>query len=231
MSSEWWREERLVSPASPGRLSRVIDELGIIPVVAVENADDAVEVAAALAAGGLPIIEITLRTQAAESAIAAVRGSLPDVMVGAGTVLNAGDVDKAVAAGAQFGVAPGYDAHACARANGAGLEFIPGVATPSEVSAALDAGYRMLKLFPAETLGGVAMVRALMGPFGHTGVAFGPTGGIDLSRASEYWRQAGVAGVGGSWLAPKAAIRNRDWQAIAEIAHDTVAARASAVRS
>jgi 2-dehydro-3-deoxyphosphogluconate aldolase/(4S)-4-hydroxy-2-oxoglutarate aldolase len=230
MSNALSQGRQLVSLDDQSRFNQAIDKIGIVPVVAVGNEGEAINVAAALAEGGIPIIEIVFRTSAAAAAIAAVRDQVPDVLVGAGTVLTAGDVDRAVESGAQFGVAPGFSPGVCARASDLVFPFVPGVATPSEVALAIEAGFRVLKLFPAEVVGGLAMLRGLKGPFGHTGVRFIPTGGIDLGLASGYWTESIVAAVGGSWLVPNGALRDRDWQAITRLARDAVIARADCVR-
>lgn len=229
MLNEWSQGRQLVSQDDHEIAGRVIEAIGVVPVVAVKSVEDAVNVAGALSDGGVPVIEITLRTPVAIEAIAAVRRALPNVLVGAGTVLDVGDLDRAIDAGAQFAVAPGFSPPVGRRAIERGLPFLPGVATPSEITAALAAGFRRLKFFPAETIGGVSALRSLIGPFGHTGVSFVPTGGISLDSAPEYWRQPFVAAVGGSWLVPKAAVEASDWQAITKVARATVAERAASL--
>jgi 2-dehydro-3-deoxyphosphogluconate aldolase / (4S)-4-hydroxy-2-oxoglutarate aldolase len=188
----------------------------VIPVLTIESAADAVPLAHALSEGGLRLIEITLRTPAAPAAIAAIRRELPDIGVGAGTVQRPADVVEACAAGAHFLVSPGMTAELAAAALSAALPYLPGVATPSEVMTARDLGISLLKLFPAEAVGGLALLRALAPVF--SGVAFCPTGGIDEHSAEEYLALPNVPMVGGSWMAPKAAVAAGDWAKVRRLA-------------
>jgi 2-dehydro-3-deoxyphosphogluconate aldolase/(4S)-4-hydroxy-2-oxoglutarate aldolase len=180
-----------------------IAALGILPIVVPDHEEGAVGVARALAAGGLPCAEVTLRTPGALAAIGAIARTLPDVLVGAGTVVHPDQVDAAVAAGARFLVSPGIDAELIRRARQAGVPVFPGVATPSEALAALRAGVRDVKLFPAALVGGVAAVRALAAVFAE--LRFIPTGGIGAGEAAAYLREPSVLAVGGTWLAPRGA--------------------------
>src|SRR5690242_12999117 len=156
----------------------------VIPVLTIAHARDAVPLARALAEGGLPVIEVALRSPAAIAAIAAIAEALPQVAVGAGTLTRAADVAAAVHAGARFLVSPGTTPELAAAALAAELPYLPGVATPSEVMAARALGLCLMKLFPAEALGGVGFLRALAPVF--PGVAFCPTGGIDERTAADY---------------------------------------------
>ncbi|MGC2415608.1 MAG: bifunctional 4-hydroxy-2-oxoglutarate aldolase/2-dehydro-3-deoxy-phosphogluconate aldolase, partial [Stellaceae bacterium] len=176
----------------------------VIPVLTIEREADALPLARALGEGGLRVIEIALRTPAATAAIAAIRRELPHIVVGAGTLLRAADVAAAVHAGAKFLVSPGTTPELAASALASELPYLPGVATPSEVMAARALGICLMKLFPAEALGGIGFVRALAPVF--PGVAFCPTGGIDESAAADYLALPNVAMVGGSWMAPKDAV-------------------------
>src|SRR5580704_1122986 len=176
----------------------------VIPVVTIERERDAVPFARALFEGGLPVIEVTLRTAAAAAAIAAIARELPHVIVGAGTLLRAADVATAVQAGARFLVSPGMTPELAATALAAELPYLPGVATPSEVMMARALGLCFLKLFPAEAVGGFALLQALAPVF--PGVAFCPTGGIDERSAAEYLALPNVPMVGGSWMAPREAV-------------------------
>lgn len=189
---------------------------GVVPVIELADAEQAPALATALAAGGLDVIEITLRTPAALDAIAAIALECTDVLLGAGTLLTPEGVADAVSAGARFGVSPGFDPAVSAAARDAGLPYVPGVATPSEVQAALRAGHTLLKLFPAEVSGGRAAVRALGGPFAALGVRFMPTGGIREPDLEGYLSEAAVVAVGGSWLAPAADVAAGRWDAITE---------------
>lgn len=196
----------------------------IVPVAVVDDAGDAVPLAAAVREAGLNAIEVTLRTDAAFEVIRAIRAAFPDMVVGAGTVLEPAQVAKAIEAGAVFGVAPGFQNGVIAEARRCGWPFIPGVMTPSEVERALVAGFRLLKFFPAEAAGGVEMLKALAGPYRHTGVRFIPLGGINQSNLSAYLALPIVAAVGGTWFLTPALISARDWAGITARAREAVAA-------
>lgn len=195
-----------------GELAR----LQIVPVVEVERAEDAVQLARVLSDSGLPVIELTLRTSAALEAIERVVGECPDVLVGAGTLLNAQMVTAASAAGAGFGVSPGLSRSCVEAAAEHDLPFVPGVVTPSDVIAALDAGLRRLKFFPAQAYGGIKTLRALAGPLTATGARFMPTGGVTEADASEYLALESVFSVGGTWIAPRSDISAGRWHEISE---------------
>lgn len=197
--------------------------VAVIPVLTIEREAHAVPLARALLDGGLRLIEVTLRTPAAPAAIAAIVREVPQIVVGAGTVQRPADVVQACAAGARFLVSPGITAELAAAALATQLPYLPGVATPSEVMAARDLGISFLKLFPAEAVGGVAMLRALAPVF--AGVAFCPTGGIDERAAAEYLALPNVPVVGGSWMAPSELVAAGDWAAVRRLAD-----RAAAIR-
>ena len=188
----------------------------VIPVLSVEREADAVPLARALHEGGLRVIEVTFRTAAAEAAIAAIARDLPQVTVGAGTLLRAGDVGAAVRAGAQFLVSPGTTPELAGAALATDLPYLPGVATPSEIMAARALGICVMKLFPAEAMGGISLLRALAPVF--PGIAFCPTGGIDERTAEHYLALPNVPMVGGSWMAPRDAIIAGDWTRIRRLA-------------
>jgi 2-dehydro-3-deoxyphosphogluconate aldolase / (4S)-4-hydroxy-2-oxoglutarate aldolase len=188
----------------------------VIPVLTVERERDAVPLARALSEGGLTGIEVTLRSAAAVGAIAAITRDLPDVIVGAGTLQRAADVAAAVHAGARFLVSPGTTPELAASALATELPYLPGVATPSEVMAARALGICVMKLFPAEAVGGVAFLKALAPVF--QGIAFCPTGGVDQRSAGDYLALPNVPLVGGSWMAPKEAIATGDWGRIRRLA-------------
>ncbi len=188
----------------------------VIPVVTIERMADAVPLARALHEGGMRLIEVTLRTPAAFAAIAAISAALPRVVVGAGTVQRPADVAQAATAGARFLVSPGMTAELASAALASDLPYLPGVATPSEIMAARDLGLCFLKLFPAEALGGVALLRALATVF--PGVAFCPTGGIEERSARDYLALPNVPIVGGSWMAPRDAVAAGDWAVIRRLA-------------
>ncbi|HWY72106.1 MAG TPA: bifunctional 4-hydroxy-2-oxoglutarate aldolase/2-dehydro-3-deoxy-phosphogluconate aldolase [Burkholderiaceae bacterium] len=188
----------------------------VIPVIVLERAADAVPLARALLSGGLPVIEVTLRTDAALEAIRAIAREVPQAIVGAGTVRGRADLDAARDAGARFAVSPGATAELLAAGRESGLPLLPGAMTPSEVIAAVAAGYDTLKFFPAVQAGGVEMLKALAGPFPH--VKFCPTGGISLASAPDYLALPNVCCVGGSWIAPPASIHAADWASITRLA-------------
>jgi 2-dehydro-3-deoxyphosphogluconate aldolase / (4S)-4-hydroxy-2-oxoglutarate aldolase len=190
--------------------------VAVVPVLTIDREDDALPLARALFDGGLRLIEVTLRTPAAPAAIAAIARELPQIVVGAGTVQRPADVVQACAAGAQFLVSPGMTAELAAAALATALPYFPGVATPSEVMAARDIGITFLKLFPAEAVGGLALLRALAPVF--SGIAFCPTGGIDERSAREYLALPNVPMVGGSWMAPKEAVAAGDWARVRRLA-------------
>jgi 2-dehydro-3-deoxyphosphogluconate aldolase/(4S)-4-hydroxy-2-oxoglutarate aldolase len=184
----------------------------VIPVVTIARAADAVPLAEALLRGGLRVIEVTLRTPEAPAAIRAIARALPDVVVGAGTVLTGADVTRAVEAGARFLVSPGLTADLVAAGLGSELPYIPGAVTPSEVIAARETGFSLLKFFPAEAFGGIEALRQLAPVF--PGIAFCPTGGVGADNAAHYLALANVPMVGGSWMAPAAAVAAQDWAGI-----------------
>lgn len=191
----------------------------VIPVIVIEREADALPLARALLAGGVRVLEITLRTTAALPAIEAIAKALPDAIVGAGTVLNADDARRAKEAGALFAVSPGYT-HAVGEACRAlALPLLPGVATSGEIMVALQDGYDFLKLFPAQAVGGLGLLKAWASPFG--AVSFCPTGGITAQSAADYLALPNVRCVGGSWLTPPDAVRAGDWARISALAQAT----------
>lgn len=188
----------------------------VVPVIIVNDAAVAVELAQALVAGGVRVLEVTLRTKAALAAMRRMRDEVPGAIVGAGTLRTRAHVEAAIDAGAQFGVSPGFTPELGAAARAANLTLIPGIATPSEAMRAQDEGFTIQKLFPAEAVGGVKLLKSLASPF--SDLRFCPTGGIDIKKAPEYLAQPNVLAVGGSWLTPDDAIANRDWDRITQLA-------------
>jgi 2-dehydro-3-deoxyphosphogluconate aldolase/(4S)-4-hydroxy-2-oxoglutarate aldolase len=188
----------------------------VIPVLTIEDAQDAVPLVGALIEGGLQVFEVTLRTAQACAAIEAVARALPDAAIGAGTVLNAHDFMRACDAGARFIVSPGLSDSVLTAAKANTVAFLPGAATASEVMRGLDAGLTYFKFFPAEASGGVAMLKALSGPFAQ--VRFCPTGGITPESASSYLALPNVVCIGGTWLAPKNLVTDHNWSQIAQLA-------------
>ena len=195
----------------------------VIPVLIIERLADAVPLARALCAGGLPVLEVTMRTPVALEAISAMRDAVPEAVVGVGTLTRPVDFAAAEAAGAQFGVSPGLTPELAAAAHHATFPLLPGVMTPSEVIAARLAGFSALKLFPASQAGGLGMLKALASPFGD--VLFCPTGGITLETAPEFLALPNVACVGGSWLAPAKLLNAGDWAGIEALARQAAALR------
>lgn len=195
----------------------------VIPVIVIDRVEDALPLAEALLAGGVKVLEVTLRTAAGLPAIEAIARNLPEAVVGVGTVLNADDARRASEAGARFAVSPGYTSEVGGACKGLNLPLLPGVATSSEIMAALADGFSFLKLFPAEAAGGIPLLKAWASPFGQ--VSFCPTGGISLATAPNYLALPNVRCVGGSWLTPADAVRAGDWARITQLARETHALR------
>lgn len=204
-------------------MTSLLDLAPVVPVVVIEDAADAVPLARALVAGGLPTIEVTLRTPAALDAIRAISDEVPDAVVGAGTVISADGVDAAVAAGARFLVSPGWTQTLLEAMQRSGVPFLPGVSTTSEVVALLERGVDEMKFFPAEAAGGTAYLRSLAGPLPQ--VRFCPTGGISLASAPSYLALPNVGCVGGTWMLPADALAAKDWGRIEELAAGAAALR------
>jgi 2-dehydro-3-deoxyphosphogluconate aldolase/(4S)-4-hydroxy-2-oxoglutarate aldolase len=193
--------------------------IGIMPVIVIDDASAAGDLADALAAGGVPCAEITLRTPAGLTALAAA-ASREGFLAGGGTVLTTDDVDRCADSGARFVVSPGLDEDVVERALQRGLVAIPGVATATEVQRAWKAGLDRVKFFPARNLGGVAAIEALAGPFAD--MRFMPSGGVGIDDVSDYSRSQSVFAVSGGWLAPRSAIRAHAWDEIARRAAASV---------
>lgn len=182
----------------------LLGDAGLMPIVTLERSEDAVPVAQALFEAGLPLAEITFRTAAAEESIRRVTTSVSGLLLGAGTVLTVPQAERAIDAGARFIVAPGFDAQLVDWCIEHGITVFPGVATPSEITAAISKGVNTLKLFPAEELGGIRLLKALAGPFRE--VRFVPTGGVTSANLGAYLQLPNVVAVGGSWMTPPALI-------------------------
>ena len=195
----------------------------VIPVLQFDSVEQGEQTARALYEGGVRVLEITLRTPAGLGVIERMAKFADDLVVGVGTLTRPEQVADAVSAGARFGVSPGLTDALANAAKKAGLALLPGVATSSEILIALEHGYRTLKLFPAEQVGGVAMLKAFGGPFGD--VKFCPTGGVSLATAPNYLALQNVVCVGGSWLTPAAMMRAGDWAGITRLAREASALR------
>lgn len=194
----------------------LLQQSPVMPVIVIKELDSAVDLARALVAGGIRSLEVTLRSDAALEAIRAIGVEVPDAIVGAGTVRNAAQLEAALKAGARFVISPGLTPDLAAAARGLPVPFLPGVATPAEAMWAADCGFTVQKLFPAEAVGGRALLKALAGPL--PDLKYCPTGGISLANAADYLALPNVLCVGGSWLTPEAAVAARDWAAITELA-------------
>ena len=202
------------------QLIKVISETGIVPVVKLDRAEDAVPLAKALREGGINCAEITFRTDAAEESIKRIAKEFPDMLIAAGTVLTAEQADAAMNAGAKFIVSPGLNPETVKYCKEKGYPIIPGVCTPSEVDAALSLGLTYLKFFPAEAAGGVNMIKSMAAPY--TMVKFMPTGGINLKNVADYLGCKAVYACGGSWMVPADKIASGDFEAISKLTADAV---------
>jgi len=194
-------------------LEEMLTSAPVVPVLTIEDEAHAVPLGRALVAGGLPMLEVTLRTPAAIGAIRRIAAEVEGAVVGAGTVLNARDLDRAAEAGAQFAVSPGLPDGA---GPGGPVPLLPGVATATEVMQAIAAGFQFLKFFPAVPAGGVAMLKSFAPVFPQA--RFCPTGGITVENAPEFLALPNVVCVGGSWVAPAAALHGGDWGRVTELA-------------
>lgn len=197
-------------------------EKRVVPVITLDNVADAVPLAETLVAAGLPVMEVTFRTTAAADCVRAIRDRFPDIALGAGTLLTVDQVKRARDAGAQFGLAPGINATVVKAAQECGMQFIPGVMTPSDVELGLSLGCPLQKFFPADVAGGTKMLKALAGPYAHTGARFIPLGGVNAANMSEFLALPIVAAIGGSWIADKKLIAAKDWAAITKNARNAL---------
>ncbi|ASK26508.1 bifunctional 4-hydroxy-2-oxoglutarate aldolase/2-dehydro-3-deoxy-phosphogluconate aldolase [Neisseria chenwenguii] len=195
----------------------------VVPVIAIDDIETAVDLAHALVEGGIPTLEITLRTEHGLEAIRRIKREVKGAIVGAGTVVNGEQLKQVADAGAEFAISPGFNIKLAqaAQTMAGSIHMIPGIATPGELMLALEHGIDTLKLFPAEVVGGKAMLKALYGPFAD--VRFCPTGGITPQSAPEYLALPNVLCVGGTWLTPKDAVKNRDWNTITKLAKEAAA--------
>lgn len=209
-----------MTSAFPEDLHRKLRRTGVIAVLMIDRADDAVPLARALLAGGVDCIELTLRTEAALDSLRRIRAEVPELVAGVGTILTPRQVNDANEAGASFGVAPGMNPRVVAEARRIGLPFAPGVCTPTDIELALEAGCRLLKFFPCEPCGGLPYLKTIAAPFMHLGVQFIPLGGVNAANAAAYLKEPSVLALGGSWLAPKDLIAKGGWQAITTLASE-----------
>ena len=193
---------------------------GLVPVIKVEDANDAVPLCRALLDGGLPVAEITFRTAAAEQAIRNVHEALPEVMLGAGTVLTIDQVKRAVDAGATYIVSPGLNPTVVGYCVENGIPILPGCANPSDIEVALGFGLKVVKFFPAEAVGGLKAIKAMSAPYG--GISFVPTGGISEKNVLDYLAFSRIKACGGSWMVPSDAIAAKDWGRITALTRSAV---------
>jgi 2-dehydro-3-deoxyphosphogluconate aldolase / (4S)-4-hydroxy-2-oxoglutarate aldolase len=197
------------------KLADLLSSACVIPVLTIERLEDAVPLAKAFVAGGVRVLEVTLRTPVAIDAAKAIIAEVPDAIVGIGTILNADDLKRAQALGAQFAISPGATPDLLKAAAASSLPFAPGIATASELMQAMAHGFGLVKFFPAEQSGGIKALRALAGPF--PDMRFCPTGGIGEANAAAWLAEPNVVAVGGSWLCPAADIRSGNWAGISAI--------------
>ena len=202
------------------KLIKQISDVGVVPVVKLDSADDALPLAAALKKGGLCCAEVTFRTDAAEESIRRISKEYPDFLVAAGTVLTPAQADAAMNAGASFVVSPGLNPEVVKHCIAKGYPIIPGVCTPSEVEMALSLGLKYLKFFPAEAAGGVKMIKAMAAPY--TMVKFMPTGGIGVNNLKDYLDCKAVYACGGSWMVPADKIADGKFDEIADLTREAV---------
>ena len=197
-----------------------IRKMGIVPVVKLENAKDAVPLAQALIDGGLPCAEITFRTDAAEESIKNIVKAYPDMLVGAGTVLTLDQLERAVNAGAKFIVSPGFNPEIVKACIQKGIPVYPGCSSPTDIEAALSLGLKTVKFFPAENIGGIAAIKAMAGPYGD--LTFIPTGGINAKNINDYLSFPKVVACGGSWMVDPKLIENGDFTEITKLTREAV---------
>lgn len=204
-------------------------EYAVVPVVVLDDADDAAPLAEALIKGGLPCAEVTFRTEAAEESIRIMNKKYPDMLVGAGTVLTTEQVNRAVAAGAKFIVSPGFDPEIVDYCMEKNIPVFPGCVSPSEVAQAVKRGLKVVKFFPAEQAGGLAMLKAMAAPY--TMLKFMPTGGINTKNLKEYLGFSKILCCGGSWMVKGDMIKNKEFDKITEMTKEAVELAAAARRS
>lgn len=197
-----------------------IYEIGIVPVIAIDDANKAVPLAKALVRGGLPAAEVTFRTVAAEEAIRKIRAEVPEMLVGAGTVLTKEQADRAIEAGVQFIVSPGFNPEITKYVTGKGMLMMPGTATPGEMEQAMALGLSVVKFFPAEQNGGVAKLKAVAGPYQN--LRWMPTGGVNEKNLLDYLSFNKIIACGGTWMVKKDMIEAEDWDGIERLTRQAV---------
>lgn len=201
-------------------INEQLQALKVIPVIALDNAEDIIPLGKVLSDNGLPAAEITFRSEAAVEAIRLLKQSQPHMLIGAGTVLNGQQALEAKQAGASFVVSPGFNPNTVKACQKIGIDIIPGVNNPSTVETALEMGLTTLKFFPAEASGGLSMVKSLVGPYAD--IRLMPTGGITASNIGDYLAIPQVLACGGTWMVDKKLIENKDWDTIAQLTRKIV---------
>ncbi len=197
-----------------------LETAGVLAVLVIDDASNAVPLAEALLEGGINAMELTLRTDAAVESLRQIRKAVPEMIVGIGTILTPDQAREVAGEGAAFGVSPGVNPTVIEAAAASDLPFAPGIATPSDIEMALSLGCRRLKLFPAEHLGGLPYLRSIAAPYNHLGIKYVPLGGVGPKNLSEYLSEPLVSAVGGSWLAPRNAVADHDWERIKKNAQE-----------
>ncbi|SMP41391.1 2-dehydro-3-deoxyphosphogluconate aldolase / (4S)-4-hydroxy-2-oxoglutarate aldolase [Neorhodopirellula lusitana] len=198
----------------PSQIIGRLRKSGVVAGFSVEKVEHAVPLAKALLAGGIDVIELTLRTPAGMDAVKAIRAGVPEMLVGVGTILDPETAREVKAAGADFGVSPGMNPKVIRAAQEAGLPFAPGIATPSDLEAAIELGCRFVKFFPAEACGGIKYLRSMAAPYQHLGIEYFPLGGVNAENMMAYLAEANVPAVGGSWIVDQSLVNEENWAGI-----------------
>jgi 2-dehydro-3-deoxyphosphogluconate aldolase/(4S)-4-hydroxy-2-oxoglutarate aldolase len=200
----------------PAKLLETIENCGVIAVLIIDNVEDAVPVARALLDGGITVMELVLRTPAAIESLIEINKNVPEMLAGIGTILTTGQVEDVVKAGAAFGVAPGLNPDVVLKAQELALPFAPGVATPSELEKAVSLGCKEIKFFPAEAMGGLKYLKSFAAPYKHLGIRYIPLGGLNAGNMSDYLKEPLVLALGGSWVAKRELIQQKDFKSITD---------------
>lgn len=206
--------------AMSDEMIKKVDDAGVVAVLVIDELANAVPLAKALLAGGVSAIELTLRTPIAFEAAKLIKAEVPEMTLGFGTVLTVAQVDACVAAGADFAVAPGCNPKVIKAAIDKGLSFAPGITTPSEIEIAIELGCRVLKLFPAETSGGMKNLENMVAPYKYLGLTFIPLGGLNINNAASYLESPLITAIGGSWIAKQDMIQAKNWELITKNAQE-----------
>jgi 2-dehydro-3-deoxyphosphogluconate aldolase/(4S)-4-hydroxy-2-oxoglutarate aldolase len=203
-------------------LSLSLSKKGIIAVLEIDRVEDAADISRALLSGGISAIELALRTPAAEPSITIIRKETPQMTIGIGTIIKKGQAANVKSLGASFGLAPGFNPHILKEAQEAGLPFVPGIATPSELEAALFEGINVFKFFPAEPSGGINFLKSMNNPYNYLNLKYVPLGGVNEENLSSYAELPQVLAVGGTWIAPRNLIKDKNWDEISKRARNAL---------